>query len=103
MLICWIYLKFQIDYLNCLEEVEYTLLCANITILYQENTESSMCKMSFCLPKLVFLPQMLLSNFWKFQTDCLNPVEEVIIKHLNLHLPYLGKLPSSKKPTFSQT
>ena len=81
MLICWIYLKFQIDYLNYLKEVEYTLLGANITILYQENTESSMCKMSFCLPKLVSLPQMHLPDFWKFQTDCLNPVEEVIIKH----------------------
>ena len=53
MLICWIYLKFQIDYLNYLEEVEYTLLGANNTILYEENTESSMCIMSFCLLKLV--------------------------------------------------
>ena len=36
MLICWIYLKFQIDYLNFLEEVEYTWLGANIIILYEE-------------------------------------------------------------------
>ena len=36
MLICWIYLKFQIEYLKYLEEVEYTLLGANVTILYQE-------------------------------------------------------------------
>ena len=62
-----------------------------------------MCKMSFGLPKLVSLPQMHLSDFWKFQTDCLNPIEEVIIKHFNLHLPYLEKLHGSKKPTFSQT
>ena len=81
MLICWIYLKFQIDYLNFLEEVEYTWLGANIIILYEEKKESSRCKMSFSLPKLVSFSQMHLPDFWKFQTDCLNPVEEVIIKH----------------------
>ena len=46
---------------------------------------------------------MPLSDFWKFQTDCLNPVEEIIIRHINLHLPYPEKLHGSKKPTFSQT
>ena len=40
MHICRIYLKFQIYYLNYLEEVEYTLLGANDTILYQAKTES---------------------------------------------------------------
>ena len=103
MLICWFYLKFQIDYLNFLEEVEYTWLGANIIILYEDKKESSRCKMSFSLPKLVFFSQMHLPDFWKFQTDCLNPVEEVIIKHFILHLPYLEKIHGSKKPTFSQT
>ena len=38
--------------------------------------------MSFSLPKLVSFSQMHLPDFLKkFQTDCLNPVEEVIIKH----------------------
>ena len=81
MLICWIYLKFQIDYLNYLEEVEYTWLGANIIILFEEKKESSSCKMSSGLSKLVSFSQMHFPDFWKFQTDCLNPVEEVIIEH----------------------
>ena len=55
MLICSIYLKVQIDYLNYLEEVEYTSLGANVTILYQENTDSSMCKNVLLFAKINFL------------------------------------------------
>ena len=62
MLIYWIYLKFQTDYLHYQEGVEYTLLGTNVTILYQEKTESLMCKNVLLFAKISFLVSNAL--FW---------------------------------------
>ena len=73
MLICWIYLKFQIEYLNYLEEVEYTLLGANVTILYQEKKESLMCENVLLSAKISFLVSNALVWFLKVSNWLLKP------------------------------